>query len=153
MIPGRTARRTDPTSPVYSENGTDTDADGDIESAWFTSNVAGMTATPGHLTQATVTGSTSWQTYFTPEATPVTLANIGDSMKLTWVFNMANVANDPTNNTGQNFRLAIVDSPSANRLTTDGTPGTQRWQLQWLRDVHEHRSDASPQHTVPVDEA
>ena len=38
--------RTDPTSPVYSENGTDTDADGDIELAWFTSNVAGMTATP-----------------------------------------------------------------------------------------------------------
>ena len=27
--------RTDPASPTYSENGTDTDADGNLESAWF----------------------------------------------------------------------------------------------------------------------
>ena len=43
--------RTDPASPGYAENngvtGTDADADGNLESAWFG---GGQTATTGHLT-------------------------------------------------------------------------------------------------------
>jgi hypothetical protein len=116
--------RTDPAAPVYSEFGVDADADGNIESAWYTSNAAGATVTPGTFSQVTVaTGSTSWQTYFTPEATPVTLAAVGDTMQVKWVFRPQGVANDAVNNTGQNFRLAVVNSPAANRLTADGAPG------------------------------
>ena len=32
--------RTDPAAPTYSENGTDSDADGNIESAWFNAGSA-----------------------------------------------------------------------------------------------------------------
>ncbi len=120
----RDSTRTDPAPPTYSENGVDSDSDGDLESAWFTSNAAGMTAAPGNLSQATVTGSTSWTTYFTPEATPVTLANAGDSLEVRWEFSMQGVANDGTNNTGQNFRMAVVDSSAAGRVATDQAPGT-----------------------------
>lgn len=113
--------RTDPVD--FSEYGVDVDLDGNIESSWFSSNPAGAAVSAGHYVQATVSGSTSWQTYYTPEATPITLINLGDSMKLTWVFTPSGVANDAAGNTGQNFRLAVVDSPSANRLTTDVAPG------------------------------
>ncbi|MEI9962606.1 MAG: hypothetical protein WDM76_16265 [Limisphaerales bacterium] len=86
--------RTDPASPVYSENGTDTDADGDLESAWF--NTGGtLTPSPGHLVgtmPANGTSSASWTTYFTPEASPVTLANAGDALQVTWVFTPTTVA-------------------------------------------------------------
>jgi hypothetical protein len=92
------------------------------ESAWFTSNPAGMAVTPGHLVQTTASGSTSWQTYFAPEVSPATLANTGDSLKVTWVFTPNGVANDAANN-GQGFRLALVNSPSANRVSTDVAPG------------------------------
>lgn len=119
----RDGTRTDPAPPTYSENGVDSDADGDLESAWFTSNAAGATVTPGHYAQATASGSTSWSTYFTPESSPITLANTGDTLKVTWVFKPAGVANDATSNTGQNFRLAVVNSPSAARVATDTAPG------------------------------
>src|SRR5579871_2585169 len=43
--------RTDPAAPVYSEDGTDSDGDGDLESAWYFTGTSGtsMTASPGHL--------------------------------------------------------------------------------------------------------
>jgi hypothetical protein len=64
------------------------------------------------------TGSASWTTYFTPEAAPVTLAQ-GETLRVTWQFSLTNVN---TLNTSQNFRLAVVDSPSASRISANGTP-------------------------------
>jgi pectate lyase len=111
--------RTDPASPVYSENGADLDSDGDLESAWFNGNGT-LTASAGHLNmQVGATSSASWTTYFTPEASPVTLAGAGDSLKITWVFAPTSVN---VSNTSQNFRLAIVDSPT--RLTSDNSPSS-----------------------------
>jgi hypothetical protein len=66
------------------------------------------------------TSSASWTTYFTPEATPVTLAQ-GEKLKVTWQFTLTNVG---ANNTSQNFRYAVVDTPSASRLAANGSPGT-----------------------------
>jgi PEP-CTERM motif len=116
----------DPASPTYSENGVDADADTDIESAWFQGGVGTLDplAAGGPLRGNMTSGGTSsatWTTYFTPEAAPVSLVNAGDQMKVTWVFQLTNVA---ANNTSQNFRVAVVDSPSASRVTANGTPGS-----------------------------
>ena len=115
----------DPAAPVYSENGVDTDGDGDLESVWYQGGVGSLDPVGaggplrGNMT-AGGTGSASWTTYFTSEATPVTLAQ-GETLRVTWVFTPTNVN---TLNTSQNFRLAVVDSPSASRVTTNGTPGS-----------------------------
>jgi PEP-CTERM motif len=115
--------RTDPAAPVYSENGTDSDADGSIESAWFSSPGTAMAATTGHLTTTQIAASsTSYTTYFTPEANPITLANVGDQLKLTWQFTPTAAAAQA--NTSQNFRLALVRTPVGSRLTADGTPAS-----------------------------
>jgi pectate lyase len=119
--------RTDPAAPVYSENGTDLDSDGDLESAWF-NNGNTMTATPGHLVTtlpANGTSSASWTTYFTPESSPVTLAGAGDQLKVTWIFTPTGVNSGSTSASG--LRLAVVDSPSASRLTSDGSPGSSTY--------------------------
>ncbi len=115
------ATRSDPAAPTYSENGADLDSDGDLESAWFNGNGT-LTASAGHLKmQVGATSSASWTTYFTPEASPVTLASAGDALKITWVFTPTNVN---VSNTSQNFRLAVVDAPSASRLASDNSPGS-----------------------------
>jgi hypothetical protein len=118
----------DPASPVYSENGVDADLDGDRESVWYqggdgTLNPVGLGGPQRGQFSDPVNGgsSASWTTYFTPEATPVTLANTGDRLKLTWVFTPIGVN---AGNTSQNFRLAVVDTPAANRLVANGAPGT-----------------------------
>jgi hypothetical protein len=116
----------DPAAPVYSEYGADADADGDLESVWYqggggTLNPAGM----GGPLVGTVTGSSSsWTTYFSPEATPVTLASAGDKLRVTWVFTPIGVN---AGNTSQDFRLAVVDSPSAARLAANGSPGSSTY--------------------------
>jgi len=117
---------TDPASPVYSEYGVDSDADGDLESPWYQGGAGSLNpVAAGGPQRADLTGtgasSASWTTYFTPEATPVTLANTGDFVKVTWVFTPSNVN---ANNTSQNFRFAVLDSPSAARLTANGAPGS-----------------------------
>lgn len=117
---------TDPASPAYSENGTDSDSDTDLESVWYQGGVGTLDPTGaggplrGNLT-AGGASSASWTTYFTPEASPVTLANAGDQMKLTWRFKLTNVN---ATNTSQNFRFAVVDSPSSSRISANGTPGS-----------------------------
>lgn len=110
--------------PEYSENGVDVDGDGDIESAWFRGGAGELNpvGTNGPLRGTTGASSSSWTTFFTTEDAPVTLGAAGDQMKLTWVFKPTGVANDDMTNTGQNFRLAVVDSPAANRLFADGSP-------------------------------
>src|SRR3954451_11090324 len=118
------ATRTDPASPGYSENGVDSDADGDIESAWFRSGTgSAVTASAGHLVATSGAGtSMSLTTYFTPEASPVTLTNVGDKISLHWVFTPSGVTTTSTSN--QDMRIALVDSPgAASRVTSDATPG------------------------------
>ena len=91
------------------------------ESQWFNAGT-GATLTPsvGHLVMGTpATSSASWTTYFTGEGSEATLANTGDTLKLTWVFTPANVN---ANNTSQNFRLALVDTPGADRISSDVAP-------------------------------
>jgi len=117
----------DPASPIYSEYGVDSDSDTDLESAWFQGGVGTLNPVGlGGPERADITGtgssSASWTSYFTPEGTPVTLANAGDFLKVTWVFKPSGVN---ASNTSQNLRFAIVDSPSATRITaTNGTPGS-----------------------------
>jgi hypothetical protein len=117
----------DPAAPTYSENGIDSDLDGDRESAWFQGGGGSLNpAGPGGPLEMvmdggpTGTSSSSWTTYFTPEATPVTLANVGDRLRVTWAFDTNDVN---ATNGSQNFRIAVVDSPGASRLAANGTPG------------------------------
>jgi hypothetical protein len=104
----------DPASPAYSELGVDADSDGDIESAWFQGGVGGLDPVagggPGPLRGDLTAGgasSASWTTYFTPDATALTLANNGDRLRVTWSFVPTNVN---AANTSQNFRFALVDA-------------------------------------------
>jgi hypothetical protein len=116
----------DPASPVYSELGVDSDLDGDLESAWFQGGGGTLIPLgPGGPLVGTVTGSSSsWTTYFTPELAPVTLANAGDKLRVTWVFTPTGVN---AANTSQDFRLAVVNSPAASRLAANGSPGSSTY--------------------------
>jgi hypothetical protein len=104
------------------EFGTDTDLDGNIESAWFGTSST-LTTTTGHLLGAVGAGSSSWTTYFASEGSPVTLSAPGDSLSIQWVFTPTGVG---TASTGQGFRLAVVNWPESGlaRQTTDGNPGS-----------------------------
>ncbi len=112
--------RTAPASPVYSEDATDYDLDGDVESAWFGTSGT-LASSAGHLTMTNGTGSSSFTSYFTAEANALTLSNNKDKIKVTWVFKPNGVG---ASNTSQNFRLAVVDTPNAARLAADGNPGS-----------------------------
>jgi pectate lyase len=115
--------RNDPASPTYSENGTDIDSDGNLESAWFRggSGTLAPVGTGGPLRGSGYgTSSASWTTYFTPEGSEVTLGGAGDQLKVTWVFTLSNL----TANTSQGLPIALVDSPSVSRLTNDASPSS-----------------------------
>lgn len=115
--------RTDPVTAAstgpHSEFGIDADADGDLESVWYTSASAAMAVSAGHLTMTQQTGSSSYTTYFTPDATPVTLAQ-GETLRVTWQFTPSGVGTDA----GRGLRLALVNTPGADRLTTNATPAS-----------------------------
>jgi hypothetical protein len=115
---------TDPAAPQWSEAGADSDADGDLESAWYQGG--GGTLNPlglgGPLRGEMAAGSSSsWTTFFTPDDSPVTLTNAGDELRVTWVFTLTDVN---ASNTSQNLRIAVVDTPSGQHLGADGTPGS-----------------------------
>ncbi len=77
----RDGNRNTPASPTYSENGVDSDEDGNIESAWFNSGSGSWPMvvvdddTPGgdQLLSAAVNpgGAVSWVTYFASSAESV----------------------------------------------------------------------------------
>lgn len=121
--------RTDPAAPVYSENGVDVDLDGDIESAWYfggagTFDPVGLGGPLRGDLGVGGTSSGSWTTYFTANGTPVTLSNPGDMLRLTWQFSISGLG---AQNTSQNFRLALVNTPSADLLAADGAPGSSTY--------------------------
>jgi hypothetical protein len=60
-------------------------------------------------------------TYFTSEGSELTLSNAGDSIRVTWGFQ---VSGQLGANTSQGFRIAVVDSPSASRVSSDASPGS-----------------------------
>ena len=107
--------------------GVDYNSSGDFESAWF--NASGtLTPSVGHLVGALPSNgssSASWTTYFTTVTNPVNLAGTGDQLKITWVFTPSGVNSSSTSSSG--LRLAVVDSPSASRLTSDGSPGNSTY--------------------------
>ncbi len=115
--------RGDPAAPTYSEMGVDSDVDGDIESAWFLGGTGTLdplgAGGPLRLDQ-TSTSSASVTTYFTGEGSELTLSNAGDSIRLTWEFQ---VSGQILANTSQGFRIAVVDSPAGSRVTGESSPG------------------------------
>jgi hypothetical protein len=115
--------RTDPAAPVYSENGVDSDGDGDIESAWLISNNTGTTTvSQGHMISSPAAGASYFATtYFTPAASPVMLANAGDQLKVTWTFTPTNINNGTAANTSQNLPIALVQTPAASRISADAS--------------------------------
>jgi hypothetical protein len=122
----------DPASPVYSENGTDTDLDGDLESAWFQGGGGSLNpAGPNGPLEMIMDGgplgssSSSWTTYFTPEGSEANLSAPGQKLRVTWLFTTHEVN---STNTSQNFRIALVDSPGASRVPANGTPGNAAYQ-------------------------
>lgn len=119
----RDGTRTDPVAPTYSEMGVDSDADGDIESAWFRagSGTLAPVGAGGPLRLTGTTSSTSLTTYFTPEGSELKLNNAGDKIRLTWGFR---VSGQNQANTSQGFRVAVIDSPAASRVTGEATPGS-----------------------------
>jgi len=115
------------TNSPYSEMGVDYNASGDLESAWFLGGYATATVTPGHLNlgEPSSSSSASYTTYFTTEPSPVTLAGTGDQLKITWVFTPSEVNSGSTSSSG--LRVAVMDSPSTSRLTSDGSPGNSTY--------------------------
>jgi hypothetical protein len=110
--------------PQFSENGVDFDSDLDLESVWLQGGTGTLNPVEpgGPLRGTPLASSASWTTYFTPESAPVNLSAAGHQLKVTWIFKPSGVANDDMQNTGQNFRLAVVDSPAGNRLFVPGSP-------------------------------
>ncbi len=118
--------RTDPGTPTYTAFGTNGGNDGDgsdVESTWYV-NSPNLTVAPGHMTITPPSTSQNWTTYFTPNATPLTLANAGDFLKVTWVFTPSGVN---TSNTSQNLPFTVADTPSSALLTADGAPGNANY--------------------------
>src|SRR3972149_2249265 len=112
-----------------SEYGGDQDSEGNSESAWYQGGDGpldpGGAGGPlqGKFSVPTSGSSASWTTYYTPQGKEVNLLNTGDQLKVTWIFTPTNI-NNGGSNTSQNFRLAVVDTPDANRLLANGAPGS-----------------------------
>lgn len=111
--------RSTPPAPVYSEAGVQSDLDDDLESAWFNGGEGSvMTATPGNLRMDPANAGATWTTYNTSEAGSFSLDN-NEWVRFTWRFRTGDVN---ASDTGQNFRIGMVDSAPAARLAADGSP-------------------------------
>jgi len=115
--------RTDPSAtgtPAYSEQGTDSDSDGNLESAWFGSSSSLSNPAAGTL-RASPSSSAFETTYFTQPSSQVVLGNSGDSLKVTWVFSPSGTA---FNGSAQALPIALAYTPSGARITGDASPAT-----------------------------
>lgn len=95
------------------------------ESRWFKGGAGTLdVVAPGGPLRgdlgAGATGSASWTTYFAASGSPLTLANTGDNLKVTWQFSLTGIG---AQNSSQNFRLALINTPGSARLAADGAPG------------------------------
>lgn len=111
--------RTEPSHPTYTEFGTDTDGDGDIESAWYNSGPV-TSITPGHMNTIFTNGGYA-TTYFAPTNLPVTLANNGDQIKVTWRFVASSVL---CWSTEIPLAVGLMNTPNGSRLSSDAAPGS-----------------------------
>jgi len=109
--------RNDPASPTYSEYGIDGDLDLNLESVWY-GNSSSLSSSVGHLIGTTAATSRQWLTHFTPSS-PLSLANIGDSIKITLNFTPTTILA----NANRNMRFGLFNYSAGTRLTTDATPG------------------------------
>jgi hypothetical protein len=96
------------------------------DSAWYWGGAGSLTVVaPGGPMRGDLgaggASSAGWTTYFSPEAQPAILAKATDKLILTWQFSLTSLG---AANTSQNFRLAVVDTPSSARLSTDVQPGS-----------------------------
>src|SRR5678816_4364753 len=90
-----------------------------IESAWFTTSAANMAAYTNMLSITNLpTSSGQWSTYFTSPGNPVHLA-VGETMTVTLAFKVTGSA---VTNNSQNFRIGLYDSSAGTRLAADGSP-------------------------------
>ena len=114
--------RTDPAAPVYSENGTDADADGSIESAWFTSSSGSLTATTSNLTLSVGSGAVFALTYFTSNSVGPAQLNVGDTLTATIRLTFNGLAAAPGS---AGFRIGLFDyadsTLSPKRVANDGS--------------------------------
>src|SRR4051794_21026970 len=103
-------------------NRTSTGPDGGgIDSQWFGSSASLSVPGAGDLRGTIPAGSASWTTYLTAAASPITLANPGDQLKVTWTFTPTGVN---SGNASQAFNLALANSQSATRISSDTSPGS-----------------------------
>jgi hypothetical protein len=112
-------------------NRTSTGPDGSgIDSAWFAASSSTLTVpAAGTLRGRPPTGSATWQTYFAPQGSPVTLGSTGNKLKVTWVFTPTGVNGG---NTSQGFNLAVAMTPV--QATTDGSFANQAFKsyAMWM---------------------
>ena len=136
----------DPASPVYSENGTDSEPDGDIESAWFQGG-DGIArsgwcrrSTAGKFSSPTGGSSAAWTTLFYAGGNTRYSRQCGRSSEShvgIHAYHYQRRSRGVTSNTSQNFRFGVVDSrplpallPMAHRVA----------RVHRLWHVHEHGS-------------
>jgi len=97
------------------------------ESAWYASNAAGtptLSAVTGALIGSvrlfeTNAGSRLWITHFTPAGAPVVLG-VGETLKITAVFSVNNVATAPATSRALRIGLFNFNEPGAARVSEDG---------------------------------
>ena len=93
---------------------------GGIDSQWFGSGGSLSVPAAGDLRGTVPAGSAFWTTYFAPSGSPITLVNPGDELSVTWVFTPTTI----TQNSSQAFNLAIANTPSGARTSTDASPAS-----------------------------
>jgi hypothetical protein len=86
---------------------------------WYHGGAGGLALSGDTLIGTTGDSSSSWTIYLAPEDDPISLENASDRLTVEVKFSMAGVN---ASNSSQNFRIGLLDSPTAARLTADGDP-------------------------------
>lgn len=114
--------RTDPASPTYSENGTDADADGDIESAWFSNSGGSLVAASKSMTLSVGSSAIFAITYFTSNSVGPAQLTVGDTLTATIRLTFSGLAAAPGS---AGFRIGLFDyadsTLSPKRVTNDAS--------------------------------
>lgn len=98
-----------------------------IDSQWFSSSAANLTVPAAGDLRAVIPAGSHFMTTYFPSASspygpaPVTLANVGDALRVTWVYTMTGLN---ATNANQNLVLAVANTPGTH-LAADGSPSQQ----------------------------